>query len=291
MKFAIITILLLAAFSGCTGNHIEQGIRRFLEQFRLDMQCGFPRLGVPVLAPFRRERLPVNIRLGEFAYVSDTFLSTFIINVYAIYPSFSFRGTINNLYTAQMNTFQVRSVRFNMVFMRMDFEFFYPHVTTTGRFTQGVGQSPGNCRLPANGAFTLRANGLTHRMSSRLVVRGRNVQLGEMTSRVTMTSFQSNIQQFVGTPQQSNQCNALLQQHMPRLFASHQQAISRYIESVVRPIAERSMRNMTLQDLLNMININRPLRPCRPRSAAGISDGDDDVNEMMVEMAPQLISN
>lgn len=182
-----------------------------------------------------------------------------------------------------MDTFVIRSIRFNMIFMRMDMEFYYPHVTVSGRFEQGVGQTSGNCRLQGNGAFTLRANGVTQRMTSRMIVRGRNVQMGEMTTRVTISSFQSNIQHFVGTQQQSSTCNALLQQQMPRLFAANQQTISRYIESITRPIAERALRNMTLQDLLDLISVNRPLVPCRKRSLLAVVVDDDDEKDDDVE--------
>lgn len=72
MNLAIITILLCAAFAvpSCSGNaQIERGIRRFLEQFRLNMPCGVPEHNIPVLAPLRIARNPVDIELGEFVYV------------------------------------------------------------------------------------------------------------------------------------------------------------------------------------------------------------------------------
>lgn len=67
MKSAVLLLLLAAAVASTSGNIIENSIYRYLQQFRLDMECGFPRSGIPVLAPLRHARLPVNINLNEFA--------------------------------------------------------------------------------------------------------------------------------------------------------------------------------------------------------------------------------
>lgn len=68
MKSALL-LLLFATVASSQNNVIENGIYRYLQQFRLDMECGFPQSGIPVLAPLRHARLPVNINLNEFAYV------------------------------------------------------------------------------------------------------------------------------------------------------------------------------------------------------------------------------
>lgn len=67
MKSAVLVLLLTAAVASSSGNIIEDGIYRYLQQFRLDMECGFPDSGIPVLAPLRHALLPVNINLNEFA--------------------------------------------------------------------------------------------------------------------------------------------------------------------------------------------------------------------------------
>lgn len=161
----------------------------------------------------------------------------------------------------------MRNVRFNLGTLRLDLELFFPYITTTGRFTHGVGRTPGNCRLQGNGAYTLRPVGLTQKMTSTLVRRGNNLRLGEMRTRVSINAFRSNIQDFVGTQQQSKNCNALLEQQMPRIFESQQQTISRYMESILRPLADQALKDMTLQDLLDLFlrDGGRPPVKCKPR--------------------------
>lgn len=186
----------------------------------------------------------------------------------ALFTPCSFQGNLINFYSGDLNTFIVRDVAFNMVFMRMDFHFHFPSLTTTGQFAQAVGRSPGNCAIHGGGAFAVRSNQVDYFMSSRLVLRGGTLEMGEMTSSITMGSFQSNVQNFVGTQQQSAQCNLALQQQMPRIFASQQAQISRYMENLFRPIADAFVRGMTLQDLLNVISHSGPPQPCRRMAAA-----------------------
>lgn len=90
MKFALVVLLLCSAIASSQvaaqgtfyfhisltiftnqttylGTIITGGITRWLNQFRLDMQCGFPASNLPPLAPLRAARLPVNVDLNTFA--------------------------------------------------------------------------------------------------------------------------------------------------------------------------------------------------------------------------------
>lgn len=181
--------------------------------------------------------------------------------------TYSFQGNLINFHSGDLNTFIVRNIGFNMVFMRLDFHFHYPQLTTQGQFAQGVGRSPGNCAIYGNGAFAVRANAVDYHMTTRLALRGGTLVLGEMTSRITMGSFQSNIQNFVGTQQQNAACNLQLQQHMPRLFVQQQAHISRTMENLFRPVVDSFVDGMTLQDLLQVISHSGPPQPCRRMAA------------------------
>lgn len=198
-----------------------------------------------------------------------------MFNVVHLFTPNSFQGNLINFHNDDLNTFIVRDITFNMVFMRMDFHFHFPSLTTTGQFAQGVGRSPGNCAIYGAGTFALRSNQVDYHMSSRLTLRGGTLEMGEMTSRITMGSLQSNVQSFVGTQQQNAQCNLALQQQMPRIFTAQQPQISRYMENLFRPIANGFIRGMTLQDLLNVISQSGPPQPCRRMAEPVQNEGVD----------------
>lgn len=97
-----------------------------------------------------------------------------------------------------------------------------------------------------------------------MVLRNNALVMGDMITRVTIGSFNSNIQNFVGTLDQSNACNRALETWMPWLFQSNEAVVSQYLDSLLRPIADNFISGMTFQDLLNFL-VNPPAQPvCRP---------------------------
>lgn len=97
-----------------------------------------------------------------------------------------------------------------------------------------------------------------------MVLRNNALVMGDMITRVTIGSFNSNIQHFVGTLEQSNACNRALETWMPWLFQSNEAAVSQYMDRLLRPIADNFIRGMNLEQLLNFL-VNPPSQPvCRP---------------------------
>lgn len=150
-----------------------------------------------------------------------------------------------------------------MVFLRMDFDFFFPIIGVTGQFAQGIGRSPGNCAINGNGNFEIGLQNLVYRLSARLVLRGGLLEMGEMNSQISIQSFISRINQFVGTAAQSQQCNRVLESQMPSIFAANQARISQLMDSRLRPIANNFIKGMGLQDLLDVISMPGNPVPCR----------------------------
>lgn len=101
-------------------------------------------------------------------------------------------------------------------------------------------------------------------ITSFLVVQNGVLTTGPVQSRVTIGSFNSNIQNFVGTVAQSQQCNRALEARMPSLFAANEANISRYIESLLRPAADLFIRGMTFENLLEFLTNPPPPPVCRP---------------------------
>lgn len=197
---------------------------------------------------------------------------------------FSFRGDLLNAFTPHLDTFQIRRVDFAIVLMRMDFEFFYPFITLTGQFTQGIGRSPGNCAISGSGSFSIRINNVVMRTNARIEVLGGGLRLGEMNNHVTITSAATNIN-FVGTAAQSAQCNRVLEQQLPAIFSANQAVINRYFDSRLRPLANNFIRNMSLQDLLNEISRPGNPVPCRRMAFEETMDiSEVDVSSLKIEV-------
>lgn len=180
------------------------------------------------------------------------------------------------------------NVAFSMVFMRMNFHFRYPFMTSSGSFANGVGRSPGNCAIYGNGFFWIRAfrkcsyshniktyilmlntyksAELDYHLTAHLVVRGGSLEMGTMNSAITIGGFQSNIGSFVGTQEQSNWCNRILEDWMPFLFTSNAQTINLFMDNLMRPVASSYISGLTLQDLLNLIVEPNPPPTCFARN-------------------------
>lgn len=95
-------------------------------------------------------------------------------------------------------------------------------------------------------------------------LRNGQLEIAQMTNIMNIQSFNSNIQHFVGTQTQSNNCNRYLEAWMPWLFSSNQQAISTYMDGLLRPFFNSFMAGMTLQDFLDSIANPPPRPPCIP---------------------------
>lgn len=93
-----------------------------------------------------------------------------------------------------------------------------------------------------------------------MVLRDNALVMGDMITRVTIGSFNSNIQNFLGSLEQSNACNRVLETWMPWLFQSNEALISQYLDFVLRPIADNFIRGMNLQQLLDFL-VNPPSQP------------------------------
>lgn len=207
-----------------------------------------------------------------------TYETLFFLIAFHFNGTHSLQATLQQFEALDLDTFRIVNVDFNMVFMRMDFHFHYAQLRSNGNFRQAVGRSPGNCAIYGNGGFAVRANNVNYFMSSRLVLRGGTLEMGEMTTRITFGSFNSNVVSFVGTQAQSAQCNTMLEQRMPAIMAAGEPQISRYFENVFRPIANSFIRGMTLQDLLNIITApSNPVPWCRAAAPATADVAVEDV--------------
>lgn len=105
---------------------------------------------------------------------------------------------------------------------------------------------------------------INYHLSAWLVLRDNSLVMGDMITRVSIGSFNSNIQNFVGTLEQSNACNRVLEAWMPFLFQSNEAVVSQYLDRLLRPIADTFIRGMTLQNLLDFLISPPPQPVCRP---------------------------
>lgn len=167
------------------------------------------------------------------------------------------------MFAPDLDTFVVRSVDFNMLFMRMDFHFHYPQLRASGNFANTVGRSPGNCNVFGSGTFNVRAVNVNLRISTRLMLRRGTLEVDTITSTVSFGSFVSDIRDFVGTQAQSLECNRQLSNQMPFIVSSSQPQISHHLDVHLRPLANAFVDGMGLQDLLDIISSTRPPTPCR----------------------------
>lgn len=104
---------------------------------------------------------------------------------------------------------------------------------------------------------------VNHHVTSSMIVQNGVLISGPIQSRVTMGSFNSNIQNFVGTVAQSQQCNRALEARMPFLFTANEASISRYLDGLLRPAADLFIRGRTLEDLLAFLTTPPPPPTCR----------------------------
>lgn len=166
-----------------------------------------------------------------------------------------------------------------MFSMRMDMHFNFPQLRATGKFSQAVGRSPGNCILFGNGSFAVSANDVNYIMSSKLVIKGGTLEMGEMSTRITFGSFSSQVTSFVGSLAQSAQCNAALEKRVPAIMVASEAQISGYFEGMFRPIANNFIKGMSLMDLLGIISL-----PSNPVPTCSVSDAMMDGGEVAPEV-------
>lgn len=87
------------------------------------------------------------------------------------------------------------------------------------------------------------------------------LSLSKLVTRADIGSARIKVNSFVSN---NDACNAELQRNLPQIFRNNQAFITKFVSDLVTPLANGALGQMSLSDLLDLINGNAPspFPPC-----------------------------
>lgn len=83
---------------------------------------------------------------------------------------------------------------------------------------------------------------------------GLTLQLNRIVSQVTVQTVNGNVNGWTGTPDHQERCRREFESHVPGIVWNNQATINQILSNIIIPAANEQLRQMTLNDLLNIIN-------------------------------------
>lgn len=225
-------------------NTISDQLNATLEKFRENMPCGYPEVGIPPLAPWNIDHFDANIETDRLRA----------------------NGFFKNVRIDGLNTFQTRQLHFGIITLRIQFSFLFPAIDVAG-FYNLDGEAAG-FPFRGSGPFTATAFDVSIVGNARMGVTGGFLEMREFALSILMPRFNFNFEGLVSDEGLTQDfINQVLERLLPELISMHQEAISDAIHDVVMPIGNQILNNLTVQDLLDLLErgeAGEPREPCMP---------------------------
>ncbi|XP_030569895.1 uncharacterized protein LOC115769306 [Drosophila novamexicana] len=249
MRCSYFVLAAVLCCSLCAGRTLfDDELREFTEFLRLQMHCGYPERGIPILAP------------AQLAYKE--------LDIHT--DSLSCKGNFTDLSVVGLDGFEFFQLQWNNIFHTIKFDVSFPSIQLKsaaykldllGRIF-GANTSLGcNGRfdlelinLRANGSFVLRPSGLTNGVH----ITSWNVdwQLGKTISQTTGIGGTQIVTKFI---------NAIIQDFLELLINDNPQEVSQFMEQLIAPPMNTVLENVAWYEItaiiLGLVKGVLPLEP------------------------------
>lgn len=196
------------------------------------------------------------------------------------------RGTLRNLVVSNTNQFTVQSVDFSPIRLRFALKLHFPVLSLRTNYQNTVGRSF-NCQLSGNGNGDADLYSKSINCDQCLILNNifnfihfnffldlsadvevylsitiwGKLSISRLTTSASIGSARVNVNSFTSN---NDACNAELSRTLPQTFRNNQAFINKLVSDLVLPLANGVLQNMSLSDLLDLINGNTPspFPPC-----------------------------
>ncbi|EDW11907.1 uncharacterized protein LOC6576476 [Drosophila mojavensis] len=242
--------LVLIALLGCSLSSgrvlFDDDLRELTEFLRLQMQCGYPAKGIPILAPAQLSYKEVDIQADAF----------------------SGRGNFTNISIVGLDSFEFSQLQWSNIFHTIKFDVSFPSIRLKAEnykfdLRRFLGATASNkcdgvfdvelLDVRANGSFVLRPSSLTNGIH----VTRWNVdwQLGNAISQITGTGSKY-LEKFI---------NSVLQDFLQLLINDNPEEISQFMEQLLVAPLNTVFGNVAWYEItaiiLGLVNDVLPVEP------------------------------
>jgi len=259
MKFLILALsLVLGVNSLMTAEHVRRMPRHLLEaELRTLLAPGFkaaiddaivnlldttvrqlilegsPDLGIPVLDPFRLERLDLDLNL-------DT--------------TIQLQGVLEGVVVRNIATFVIDNIKANLLLLRLDFGLSVPEIVAEGERYAINGNLGGLLPVYGEGRFAAAVKGLS--LVGTVVLGSNNsyIYIKTLDVDVTIKSAEVNFEGLLGGGDLGELVNEIISDMIPDLLEELKPTVLPDVIQLILDLANEKLGDLTLQDLLDLIN-------------------------------------
>uniref|UniRef100_U5ENR6 Putative juvenile hormone binding protein n=1 Tax=Corethrella appendiculata TaxID=1370023 RepID=U5ENR6_9DIPT len=218
-------------------NYMERGLNEaiinFIEDFKKQMPCGVPALGIPVLVPLE---------------VKDGF--QFNVNVPHL---INLDISTHDMLIDGLNDFDIKSIDIKLLQFQVDFSVRFNKINAKGLYDIS-GDLVKIFPIDRKGPFELTVRGGQIDGFAKIKPKEEYIELTDFKIKVLIDQLESNVEHVFPGLLLNLLFNRILEAALPDFFQSNQQQVTEYIESLLLPEANRLLDGVTVSDILDMIN-------------------------------------
>ncbi|XP_055904605.1 uncharacterized protein LOC129940323 [Eupeodes corollae] len=239
MKLLIVVLAISSAVSAeridvraGLGRSISTQAIDALEKLREQMPCGFPKYGIPPLAPFK-------VQHKELALKTD---------------SFSVDGEVNEARIDGLDSYKIEDLRINIILSKVTFKLVFPSIKTTSLYDlETLAKAFGfTLEIKGKGNFLLELKDLEISGTIKYSILG-GIKLRTCTIKVLLGDVESKIDGILGDGFGNRKMNELIEEMISLAINDNQGFITDKIEEFTVKHVNEAAEGYTLADIIGII--------------------------------------
>ncbi|XP_065358728.1 uncharacterized protein LOC135952644 [Calliphora vicina] len=212
----------------------DDDLREVVEFLKLQMQCGYPKAGVPALAPYRSDFV-------EYDFEKSTW---------------SLKGNFSNLVITGLNEFDVVVLHWNNILRKITFELNFPELEARSSYKlNSISQMFAEpAYFFGNGLFRLDLLNLRAKGSFKLkpLLLSGGLAVVDFKTQLQLESSRSRSTGFMNSLLYTKLFNSWIEEFIKVTF-SEQKEVSNAVEHLVVPVMDKALKNISLVELVALI--------------------------------------
>ncbi|SPP82526.1 uncharacterized protein LOC117584691 [Drosophila guanche] len=233
--------------------------RRYIRKLQKQMECGWPSLGIPVLAPLRVNEFDLDFKRGIFETLNNVF----------------------HLKIAGLNDFTISKFKLNIIKSKVTFDFLFKNIDTTAEkystdtLIDALRQLGLSVEYEGTGdlLFDLVNLRIAGTLKYKLPMLWGSAKITSLKTTISLESVKSDISGFMGHGSLNRAINSQLENVVVKLINNNQQGISDTIEDTIVPRVNKMLKGKDFWTIVDLI--------------ISSSDGEQEDDPIVVDCEPQ----